>query len=190
MWRQTSDWLYCISTGRVTILAVMVFLLFSILVLPGQSSSAPDTGEIGSPDLSFYYPAQQLYRMAEALGQAGRDEYIRARFTFDLVWPLVYTFLLATTVSWVYQRVLPAESPWRLINLLPVLGMCGDYLENISTSIVMWRYPQTTIVLDWMAGIFTALKWFLIAGSFVGLLVGIILLVLQVITRDRGSEPG
>jgi hypothetical protein len=187
MWRQISDWLYSISTGWVTILAVVVFLLFSILVLPGQSSGAPDNGELGSPDLSFYYPAQQLYRMAEALGQSGRDAYIRARFTFDLVWPLVYTFLLGTTISWVYQRVLRNENPWRLINLLPVLGMGGDYLENISTSIVMWRYPQTTIVLDWMAGIFTALKWLLIAGSFVGLLVPIIYFLKILLFRSRLS---
>lgn len=189
MLRQFSDWWYNISTGWVTIVAVIVFILFSALVLPGQSKSVPETG-VGTPDLSFYYPAQELYRMAEALGQAGRDVYIQARFTFDLVWPLVYTFLLGTTISWVYQRVLAAESPWRLINLLPVFGMCGDYLENISTSIVMWRYPQTTIVLDWLAGIFTALKWLLIAGSFVVLLVGIVLLVLQARARDRGGEPG
>jgi hypothetical protein len=188
MLKQFSDWLYTITTGWLTILAVIVFILFSALVLPGQSRSAPQT-EAGTPDLSFYYPAQELYHMAEALGQAGREAYIRARFTFDLVWPLVYTFLLVTTISWVYQRVVAAESPWRLINLLPVLGMCGDYLENISTSLVMWRYPLSTFVLDWMAGVFTALKWLLIAGSFAGLLAGLILLIFQIITWDRGVEP-
>jgi hypothetical protein len=53
----------------------------------------------------------------------------------------------------------------------------------------MWRYPLSTFVLDWMAGVFTALKWLLIAGSFAGLLAGLILLIFQIITWDRGVEP-
>jgi hypothetical protein len=97
---------------------------------------------------------------------------------------MVYTFFLVTSISWIYQRLLPAGSLWRMINLLPFLGMIGDYLENISTSIVMWRYPQATPVIDWMAGILTTLKWLLIAGSFIGLLVGGVLLVWQIIRRD------
>ena len=175
MVKRFSDWLRRVSTGWVTLAALVTFLLFTALVLPRQA--AVSEADVGSPDTSFYYSRSDLYRMAEAYGEAGRAAYIRARFTFDLVWPLVYTFLLVTTISWVYQRLLPVESSWRLINLLPVLGMCGDYLENISTSIVIWRYPWSTPVLDWMAGIFTALKWLLIAGSFVGLLMGTFLLV-------------
>jgi hypothetical protein len=165
---------------------VLVFILFTILVLPGQTRNGSESEQTGSPDLSVYYSAGELYDMAEGYGQSGRDAYIYVRFTFDLAWPLVYTFFLVTTISWIYQKVLPGESPWRVINLLPVLGMVGDYLENISTSIVMWRYPQLTPVVDWMAGIFTSVKWLLISGSFIALLAGIVLLGWRVIRRDRG----
>jgi positive regulator of sigma E activity len=72
-----------------------------------------------------------------------------------------------------------------MINLLPVLGMIGDYLENISTSIVMYMYPILIPILAWMAGIFTALKWILIAGSFIGLLVGVVLMVWHTIRKGR-----
>jgi len=187
MWKQLSKWFYSISSGWVTLTAVLAFILFTALVLPGQSSNVSTSEEVGSPDLSFYYSANDLYRMADGYGEEGRDAYIRARFTFDLIWPLVYTFFLVTSISWIYQRLLPAGSPWRRINLLPVLGMSADYLENISTSIVMWRYPLTTPVVDWLAGMFTALKWLLIGGSFIGLLVGGFLLVWQII-RKNGSD--
>ena len=188
MWKQLSNWFYKITSDWVTLTAVLVFILFTALVLPGQSSNSSVSEEIGSPDLSIYYSADELHRMAEGYGESGRDAYIRARFTFDLIWPLVYTFFLVAAISWIYQRIIPAESPWRVINLLPVLGMIGDYLENISTSIVMYRYPMETPFLDWMSGIFTALKWVLIGGSFIGLLVGGVLLVWQLISKHRGSS--
>lgn len=183
--KQFSNWLYKISTGWVTLMAVFIFILFTALVLPSQTNVSATGDEVGSPDLSIYYSADDLYDMAEAYGQSGRDDYIRARFTFDLVWPLVYTFFLATTISWIYTRIVPEGGTWRLINLLPVLGMLGDYLENAATSIVMWRFPLTTPLIDWFAGIFTTLKWLLIAGSFISLLVGLILLAWQFVSRRQ-----
>lgn len=185
MGKRLSNWFYSISTGWVTITAVIIFILFTALVLPRQSSGDNISPEAGSPDMSFYYSAGDLYEMAEQYGQRGRDDYILARFTFDLIWPLVYTFFLVTSVSWIFKRIIREGSAWQAINLLPVLGMLGDYLENISTSIVMWRFPQNSLVIDWMAGIFTSLKWLLIAGSFISLLVGLFLLAWQFIRPDR-----
>ena len=183
-----SNWLYKVSSGWVTVVAVIIFLLFTILVLPNQTRGASTGEEIGSPDLSIYYSADDLYHMAEAYGADGRLEYIRARFTFDLIWPLVYTFFLVTTISWIFQKIILEQSPWRLVNLLPVLGMLGDYLENFSTSIVMWRYPLATPVIAWLAGMITFFKWVFVAGSFISLLVGLFLLVRQLLIGRGQAE--
>jgi hypothetical protein len=170
MWKRLSDFLYKITNGWVAFLALVVFLLFAGLVLPGQATSAETySGNAGSPDLSFYYSAQDLYHMAEVYGEQGRGAYLRARFTFDLIWPLVYTFFLCTAISWVYPRAFTADSFWRGANLVPVLAMLLDYLENLSTSLVMLRYPHPTIVVDSLAPLFTMLKWVLVIAS-VGLL--------------------
>jgi hypothetical protein len=170
MWKRLSDFLYKITNGWVALLALVVFLLFAGLVLPGQAASAETySGNAGSPDLSFYYSAQDLYHIAEVYGEQGRGAYVRARFTFDLIWPLVYTFFLCTAISWVYARAFTANSLWRGANLVPVLAMLVDYLENISTSLVMLRYPHPTIVVGSLAPLFTTLKWVLVIGS-VGLL--------------------
>jgi hypothetical protein len=170
MWKQLSDFLYKITNGWVALLALVVFLLFAGLVLPGQAASAETySGNSGSPDLSFYYSAQDLYHMAEVYGEQGRGAYVRARFTFDLIWPLVYTFFLCTAISRVYARAFTTDSLWRGANLVPVLAMLFDYLENLSTSLVMLRYPHPTIAVDSLAPLFTMLKWVLVIGS-VGLL--------------------
>ena len=188
MWNQLSNWLYRVFSGWVTISALLIFIVFTALVLPGQSSGdAAQRGDTDSPDLSIYYSANDLYRMAEGYGELGRANYIQARFTFDLIWPLVYTFFLVTCLSWIYGRALTAESKWRKINLLPVLGMVGDYLENISTSAVMWRYPLPTPIIDWMAGVFTALKWLFIGCSFAGLLIGGAILIWKTISQDKAG---
>ncbi len=181
-----SSWFYQISSGWLTLSAVVIFILFTALVLPGQSSrSQSQAGEIGSPDLSIYYSPRSLYEMAEVYGEQGRTEYIRMRFTFDLIWPLVYTIFLTTTISWLYNRKFSTNNPWKRINLLPVMGMTFDYLENISTSLVMYRYPAPTMVIDWLAGVFTTVKWLLVGVSFLILIVGIIVAFWQWMKKNR-----
>jgi len=179
-----SNWLYRISNGWLVLGALLVFILFSILVLPGQSASAEAvSADAGSPDMSFYYSTDDLYRMAESYGQAGRDAYIRARFTFDLIWPIIYGVFLITGLSWVYKRAFPPGNKVWWVNLLPVLGMAFDYLENIAASLVMSRYPQSTPVVDMLAPIFTVLKWSLISASFVFLVACVLILITQKIIR-------
>jgi len=166
---QLSGWLRHISNSWVAFSALIVFLLFTALVLPGQASR----GGGASPDLSFYYTAGDLYRMAESYGAAGRQDYIRVRFTFDLIWPLVYLVFLVTATIWTYSRVFASDSPWQRANLIPLLAALFDYLENLSTSLVMARYPAPTPLVDGLAGMFTLVKWVFVGGSFVLLLIGV-----------------
>ncbi len=166
-----SQWLQSYSTGPVALAALLVFVTFSVLVLPRQTRS--QGSEAGTPDLSLFYSKGDLYRWAEAYGEQGRQDYVLARFTFDVAWPLVYTFFLVTTIGWLCARAFAPGSRWQLANLAPVLGMLFDFLENIATSLVIGRYPQPTPVLDSLAGIFTLLKWGFIAASFLLLVVAL-----------------
>ena len=89
----------------------MIFVLFTALVLPGRSTRAQvETRAAGSPDMSFFYTSDELYQMAEAYGQAGREAYIRARFTFDLIWPLVYACSLPQPLAGCIERHSPLKA--------------------------------------------------------------------------------
>jgi len=173
--RKISDWLRHLSTGWVALLALLVFVLFSGLVLPQQAAKAErETGGSDSPDTSLFYTPSDLYQMAESYGEEGRQAYVRARFTFDLIWPLVYAFFLTTAIGWTFGRAFAPDSLWQRANLAPLLGTIFDYLENLSTSLVMIRYPDQTMLVDVLAPVFTALKWGWLGASFLLLLGGLI----------------
>jgi hypothetical protein len=187
-----SDLLKSVSSGWVTLSALVVFLMFSALVLPQQASKAErETGSAVSPDTSLFYSPAQLYRIAEQYGEGGRKAYVRARFTLDLVWPLVYTFFLATSISWVFRKAFPPDSLWQRANLAPLVAALFDYLENLSTSVVMLRYPAHTAGVDLLAPVTTLLKWIFVGASVVLLVFGTGVAVWRWVgRRETGLDSG
>lgn len=179
-----SKWLYRISSGWLALAATVIFVLFMIFVLPAQAAKADETAQgAGSVDTSFFYTPEELYETAGAYGEAGRREYIRARFTFDLVYPLIYGSFLALTVSWFLDRATEAGNRWRLLNLVPVIGVVFDFLENIAASLVMGLYPTRISIAAGMASGFTPIKWVFVSASFLVLLVAIVLWLVRLVKK-------
>lgn len=168
-----SQALYRLSSGPVTLAALAVFILFMVFVLPDQAQKAEAvSGGAGSPDTSYFYSSADLERMAEAYGEEGRAAYVYARFTFDLVFPVVYLAFLATSISWLLNKAIPEPgNKWRLLNLFPVLGALFDYCENIAASVFMSAYPEPSALAGSLAPVFTLVKWFFVDGSFVVLIL-------------------
>lgn len=167
-----SLWFYRMSTAWVAVISLVLFLAFSALVLPGQSAAAGTySEETGSPDTSLLYTPGDLYRMAEGYGPEGRQAYIHARFTFDLAFPLVYGFFLTACGSWLLGRVIPEGKSCRILNLAPLAGVLFDFLENVSASIVIGRYPHETPIFAAITPVFTLIKWIFVGGSFVLLFI-------------------
>lgn len=165
MLKSISEKMFSLSSGRAALASLVLFAVFIAFVLPDQAAKAEAySGEAGSPDTSYFYSPADLYRMAEAYGAEGRLAYVQARFSFDIIWPLVYLFFLGAGISWSLARALPAGSPWRLLNLFPAFGWLFDLLENISASAVMLAFPRETFFAS-LAPIFTLTKWFFVNGS-------------------------
>jgi hypothetical protein len=169
-----SDWIIRKSTSLVTVSTLILFLGFTATVLPAQSEKArAQSGDI-SPDMSFFLTVESLYEIAESYGEEGRLAYVKARFSFDLVWPIVYTLFLTSGISWLYSRSFSADSIIQRANLVPVIGMVLDYIENITASIVMLRYPTQTPIVDLATVIATSIKWMFVGGSFLALVIGLV----------------
>jgi hypothetical protein len=165
-----SKWFYRFSTGWIALLGLIIFLVFSALTLPSQSAALERYSQgLGSPDTTLYRAAD-LLRMAEVYGSEGRREFVKARWTFDLAFPLVYTFFLVTSISWLLNKGIQLNSKWRMLNLVPFIGMVFDFLENSATSLVMANFPSHLSVAEMSAPFFTLFKWLFIDASFVVLL--------------------
>ena len=164
--------------GWMAVAAVVLFAVFTATVLPAQAEAgAFYTDRYPAPDTSLWYSPDDLYAAAEAWGPDGRAAYVRARVTFDVIWPLVYGTFLLTTLAWVWARGTAPGSRWRWVALLPVVVVALDYAENICAATVMARYPTRTPVLAELAPFFTAGKWLTLAASFVLLAIGVVIAI-------------
>jgi hypothetical protein len=173
------------STGRVALVALVVFLLFGALVLPRQAAAAEKaSGGAGSPDTSLVYSSEDLLQQAEAYGEAGRAAYVRARWTFDLAFPLVYGFFLVTSIGWSLRQAPPASSAWKLLTLVPAAAVLFDLLENTATSVVMAAYPAAPALAAVLAPWLTLAKWILVYASF-----GILAVALAAVVVRRLRRP-
>ena len=164
------------------ILSTLVFASFIVLVLPQQSNLALANGLNESVDTAWFYNASELYRIAESYGTLGRQFYIYQRWTFDLVWPLVYFSFIFSTSALLYQSIgLSKINRWLLSFIW--IGTAFDYLENTMVSLVMYRYPSLTWIVADFAGTATSLKWIFIGLSFLILFLLTILKIVQSVLR-------
>lgn len=174
MLTRLSRWLRSRITGRIALLGLLIFLVFGATVLPAQSNRAQAASAgAGSPDISLYYSPDALLSMAEAYGEAGRAEYVRVRWTFDLAFPAVYGFFYLTAITWLFGKGFRPDSPWQRLNLVPIGGVFFDLLENTATSIVMASYPRSAAAAAALAPWFTLVKWILVGGSSALLVLGV-----------------
>lgn len=179
MFKRLSSECYRLLNLKILITATLIFILFIVLALPQVAEhSKTILGSDHSPDTSFIYSVEDLYTMAGVYGAEGRMYYIKLRYTFDLVWPIVYLLFLVSYLTIVF-RPLEIRISWKMINLLPFGAVLLDFMENIAASIVMYRYPLRSPVIAELAPIFTFLKWSLISASFCAIIVGMCLLVIQ-----------
>ena len=121
--KELSAQLRRLSTGQVTMVMLLIFIVFMVLILPSQSNRELETrAGSATPDLSLFCTPEELYQMAETFGPGGRKAFILARWTFDVAWPMVYSIFLVTSISWLVGRGFPSASRWQFTKLVPILA--------------------------------------------------------------------
>ncbi|PKN98626.1 MAG: hypothetical protein CVU43_15915 [Chloroflexi bacterium HGW-Chloroflexi-5] len=184
--RKLSAFFYRFSTLWVALLGLAVFVVFSVLVLPVESARADAFSQgMGGPDTSFFYSGDTLLQMAEVYGEEGRAAFLKARWGFDLAFPLIFTFFFITSISYLFKKGLAGSQSLPLVNLIPLLGFVFDLAENTATSVVMAAYPLRDTWGQFLAPVFTPVKWIFVSISMVLLVIGLLLWLKKGIMRSK-----
>lgn len=155
---------------KIFLISSILFVSFIIIVLPMVSVYTSEvTNNSDSPDTKLFYQGKELYEMAGDYGEEGRNMYVFLRVTFDIVWPLVYSIFILFGMA--YFIKISCKYELRKLMWFPVLAIGFDYLENISTSLVMINYPTHLYAFEFIAPYFTFSKWLTLAIAFVGLAI-------------------
>jgi hypothetical protein len=144
------------------------------------------SGGLGAPDLLYGFTAADLYTRLEAFGEEGRRIYFRAELV-DLVYPLAYSFSFAFLMGLPARRLLRADSPWRLVCLIPLVAMLLDYLENACFFTVLLRWPARLDAVATLASVFNVGKWSCVAVALPFLIVGLTALAITAL-RERWTD--
>jgi len=176
MLSKISHTLHRFANGWLVALFFLLDAVFMFFIMPmGQALMKGGSGGPGPIDLLFFYTPAKAYEMVAAYGDAGRSFYRNIELTADLIYPVVYTIFFGLLISWLFQRGFAPGSRMQKWNALPVGGWFFDLLENLGIVGMLSVYPSTPALLGWLTAGATVLKWLLAAGSFVLLLVGLVM---------------
>lgn len=163
-------WLRKYVTWSIIGFTTLVFILFILLILPKVSAyTAVAIGGQGSPDTEFLYTGKVLYKIAASYGAEGRRLYILIRWTFDLVWPLVYGAFLTTLLIGLTEHF--SSEIIGKSYLLAIGAVFFDYLENTCLTIVMALYPRALITFGSITAYVSLIKWVLLSGAFIAVII-------------------
>lgn len=151
--------------------SLFTLVMFVVVVIPAENNRLVDhAGTSVQPDTVIFYTPGHLESIIDLYGDSGRDYYVQSRFTFDLVWPLVYLFALVSTLSLLCRNI-----PGILNNahLVPFLAVAFDLMENLFVSILMHAYPRSMKVFLYLATFSSATKWLMVIISLALIAYGV-----------------
>jgi len=133
---------------KTTLTLLAIFLVFHFAIFP---MFMPEDEALKPLDLQVAYTPQQAYDLIGKYSLEERANYIRAEYSADLVYPVVYTLLFSFALFLIYGKVKLAR--------LPFLILIADYLENIGVYNLLKAYPEELDKLVYLTSFITTIKW-------------------------------
>jgi len=162
------------ANGRLILLFLAAEIFFNIAVLPNQLAKIQAvSGGTGPIDLQFFYTPEKVYSMVASYGDTGRAAYRTFELTGDIIYPIIYTLLLALLITWLFQRGFAPNSKMQRFNVAPFGGWLFDLLENLGIAAMLSIHPSTPAALAWLSAVFTLVKWLFVGTSLVLILIGL-----------------
>jgi hydroxyacylglutathione hydrolase len=166
-----------IASLKVVGLFFLLFLISSTVINGrpfGLAQLQKMTGGVSIPDMEMFgYTPQQAYDTLTAQGEAGRAFYLHNIIPQDFLFPLLYALFYATALTYLAQRLFPADHPLQNIGMFGLCAGLADWAENLCLLGLLLNFPQQLDVLARVASIFTVAKTFLVMLNMIMVLSGL-----------------
>lgn len=168
------------------IITSVLFILFIVVVLPYFSSlTANKTNSNFSPDTGFFYSLEEFYNNMEIYGIEGRNFYILMRWTFDVVWPMVYLSFFASSLGHLTRKLDKKKQIFFLT--FPIVGVSFDVIENVLATINVIIYPTRIEFILKLLQFSSLIKWFFIIITVIYIIYFFFSYVIEKLKKKRAK---
>ena len=169
-----SDFLYQKVSTRNILIFFILDLVFIIGILPACQKRFDPNNEIGPIDLLFGFTPEKAYGMLGQMGEAGRSFYLFCEAVVDIIYPMVYVLFFGLLISLLLSKTYAVGSPWRRLNIIPVIGGIFDLFENTSIVSMILFFEQKPAILAQIGSLMNMGKWICFGASVFMVLFGLV----------------
>ncbi|MBE0661709.1 MAG: hypothetical protein IH597_04500 [Bacteroidales bacterium] len=107
----------------------------------------------------FWFTEAEAMRALQAMGEQGRQHYIRFHKREDLLFPFVYGSFLAFSLFLLNRKRFQKHRFIYLIPAVPLLAMMADLVENHHIVLLTGQFPDLNSGTLKIAAIANSIKW-------------------------------
>jgi len=162
-----------IASTKSFLVLLVIYLLFPAYILKNAEATINElTGKsIGPIDLTFGFNPSKTLQMVADYGEKARAYYAQGEMTMDVIYPIIYTFLFAVILTLLFRN--KPYTPFRYVNLLPFVTILFDFIENVFIVMLLYRYPEQSMIVAVLCEIAKLLKWLSLAPVVFAVLYGL-----------------
>lgn len=123
------------------------------------------SGGAGIIDLTFGNSVDNVWQTMEALGEDGRNYYLTRFLVIDCVYAMFYAAFYVCSILLLLQKNKVRRKGMYVISILPVIGMCFDWLENLSLAFMLTNWTAKTTALGIMFIVSNVMKFLFVYTS-------------------------
>lgn len=144
----------------------MLILSFSMIkwIVPNASSKV--TKHADDPEKAilldvhpFWFTKAEALQALQAMGEQGRQQYIRFHKHEDLAFPFVYGSFLSFSLFLLNRKRIQKRRLMYLIPAVPLLAMMADLVENHHIVLLTTQFPDLNHGTVKIAAMANAIKW-------------------------------
>lgn len=171
------------STLYLALGSTLAFILYITLILnPASSCFRIDSGS-NSLGLSFSYTLEMVKGFFETRDQEQLICYGQFLRVWDVIFALIYTLMYG---SWIFYLINK-----KVYLIAPILGMISDWSENFSELLMIEAYLDSGLISQTLVSVgsgINSFKWVMSSLTYLILIVGIILAIRSLITRNKHTK--